>query len=245
MARGELDITAVSRPGSLYQDVSGQLVDAIRRSGLEPGTRIPSERELGERFGVSRTVIREATRHLAAKGVLQVVTGYGVIVADVDESHVRESFDLYVSQRDEIDPDRIFEVRETLEVRMVALAARRATDDQLRRIADVCESMADVLDDAGAASAADVAFHRAIAEASDNPLFPLLVDSLGTVLYRIRRATLNAPGRGEIALEAHRRIARALTARDESAAVAAMREHLEDSRRALARAIEAGGATAS
>ncbi len=90
--------------------------------------------------------------------------------------------------------------------------------------------MAEVLDDADEASAADVDFHRAIAEATANPLFLVLVDSIGEVMLHIRRATLGDPGRGRTAVAAHRVIAKALAERDVDAAVAAMREHLSDSR---------------
>ncbi len=111
-----LDLKAVSRNPSLYETVSEQLLAAIRSAKLEPGARIPSERELGERFGVSRTVIREAIRHLAAKGVLEVVSGSGVVIADASPTNVSESLDLYLRQRGPIEPGQIHEVRETLEL---------------------------------------------------------------------------------------------------------------------------------
>jgi DNA-binding FadR family transcriptional regulator len=230
-----LDLRAVSRNPSLYETVSEQLLAAIRSAQLVPGARLPSERELGERFGVSRTVIREAIRHLAAKGVLEVVSGSGIAVADIGHVNVSESLDLYLRQRGPIKPGAIHEVRESLELRTTALAAERATDAQLAAISEICERMVDVLDDPDAASRADIEFHRAIAEATDNPLFLVLVDSLGEVMLHIRRATLGDQGRGQTAVEAHRRIAVALAARDVEGAVAAMREHLSDSRDAFAR----------
>jgi GntR family transcriptional repressor for pyruvate dehydrogenase complex len=225
-----LELKAVARNPSLYETVSEQLLAAIRSASLEPGARIPSERELGEQFGVSRTVIREAIRYLAAKGVLDVVSGSGVIVADVDHSNVSESLDLYLQQRGPIDPSQIHEVRETLELRTTALAAQRGSDEQLAALADLCDRMAGAVKDADAASSADVEFHRAIANASGNPLFLVLVDSLGEVMMHIRRATLDDPARGRTAVAAHRRIAEALIARDIDGAVEAMRDHLSDSR---------------
>lgn len=229
-----LDLKAVARNPSLYETVSEQLLTAIRGAELKPGARIPSERELGERFGVSRTVIREAIRHLAAKGVLEVVSGSGVLIADVSPTNVSESLDLYLRQRGPIEPSQIHEVRETLELRTTELAAERATDEQLAAISALCDQMALVLEDADEASAADVEFHRAIAEATGNPLFLVLVDSLGEVMLHIRRATLGDPDRGRTAVAAHRRVAHALAERDVEGAVAAMRDHLNDSRDAFA-----------
>lgn len=228
-----LDLKAVSRNPSLYQTVSEHLLAAIRSAQLEPGAKIPSERELGQRFGVSRTVIREAIRHLAAKGVLKAASGSGVVVAEIDPGNVSESLDLYLRQHGPIQPNQIFEVRESLELRTTGLAAQRATDEQLAAISATCERMAQVLDDAEASSASDIAFHRAIAEATGNPLFLVLVDSLGDVMLHIRLATLKDPQRGLTAVAAHRRIALALHDRDAAGAVAAMQDHLADSRDAL------------
>jgi GntR family transcriptional repressor for pyruvate dehydrogenase complex len=235
MAGKPLALSTITRNPSLYESVSEQLLTAIREAGLQPGNRIPSERELGEQFGVSRTVIREAIRHLAAKGVLEVLSGSGVQVADVGHEGVSESIDLYLRQRGPIQPEQIFEVRQSLELTTTELAAERASDEQLATIRETCEAMATVLSDADAASQADVAFHRAIVEATGNPLFLVLVDSLGDVLYEIRRATLIDAKRGAVALEAHRAIAAALERRDTSAAVHAMRDHLVDSRDAFGR----------
>lgn len=232
-----LNISAITRKPNLADEVSEQLLAAIRSAGLAPGSRIPSERELGEKFGVSRTVVREATRHLAAKGVLQVVGGAGVVVADVGGERVRESLDLYFSQRADFDPQKIFEVRETLELRTVELAATRADAASRERIMAACERMAEAIDDPAAASIADVEFHREIAIATGNELFPVLVDSLSGVLYDIRLATLGEAGRGEVALAAHRRVAEAIARGDRESAVEAMRDHLEDSRVALARVL--------
>jgi GntR family transcriptional regulator, transcriptional repressor for pyruvate dehydrogenase complex len=235
MADNPLVFNAITRNPSLYETVSEQLLAAIRDAGLQPGSRIPSERDLGEQFGVSRTVIREAIRHLSAKGVLQVMSGSGVLVADVGHEGVSESIDLYLRQRGPVRPEQIHEVRESLELTTTGLAAVRASDEQIAAIRDICESMADSLGDADAASRADVAFHRAIAEATGNPLFLVLIDSLGDVLMEIRRATLGEPGRGEVALAAHRSVAEALGRRDAAGAVAALRAHLVDSRDAFGR----------
>jgi GntR family transcriptional repressor for pyruvate dehydrogenase complex len=230
-----LELKVVPRNPSLYETVSEQLLAAIRSAQLTPGSRIPSERELGEQFGVSRTVIREAIRYLAAKGVLEVVSGSGVIVADVGHANVSESLDLYLQQRGPIDPSQIHEVRETLELRTTALAAERGSEEELLALGALCDQMAEVLDDPDAASAADVTFHRAIAEATANPLFLVLVDSLGEVMFHIRKATLDDPARGRTAVAAHRRIAEALAVRDVDGAVAAMKDHLSDSRDVFAR----------
>lgn len=233
-----LVLSAISRNPSLYETVSEQLLAAIREAGLQPGARIPSERELGERFGVSRTVIREAIRHLAAKGVLEVLTGSGVQVANIGHDGVSESLDLYLRQREPLSPASIYEVRDALELRTTELAAERATQAQLEHLDELCDVMEQALDEPEEASIADVAFHRAIAEATGNDLFLVLVDSLGDVMYELRRATLGQKTRGTVAVHAHRRIAEALKSRDPQLARQAMQEHLTDSLHAFSRALE-------
>lgn len=242
MASETLTFDAVHRGPSLYETVSERILHAIREAKLAPGTRIPSERDLGDQFGVSRTVIREAIRHLAAKGVLEVVSGSGVLVADIGHEGVVESIDLYLRQRGVIEPELIHEVRESLELKTVALAAERATDAQLQEIDEICEAMGVLLDDPEASSDADLAFHRAIAAATGNNLFLVLVDSLNDVMLQIRRATLVDPERGKVALAAHRRIVEALRTRDQATATGAMKDHLDDSLGAFRRAVDGPGA---
>lgn len=236
MEKSSLALSAISRSPSLYEAVSEQLLAAIREADLQPGAKIPSERELGERFGVSRTVIREAIRHLAAKGVLVVITGSGVQVADVGHEGVSESLDLYLRQRGSLTPQALYEVRDTIETRTSALAAERATEVQVAALFALCDQMSDALSDAERASRADVEFHRGIAEATGNDLFLVLVDSIGDVMYQMRRATLGDAARGRVAVDAHRRIAEAIASRDPEAARRAMADHLEDSIIAYGRA---------
>lgn len=226
---GSLVLETIGRGPSLFELVSDQLLTAIRAANLAPGAKIPSERELGDQFGVSRTVIREAVRHLAAKGVLEVQTGSGVRVANLDHKGISESIALYLGQSGPLDAAKIHEVRETLELKTVQLAAERATDEQLAAIQASCELLATVLDDPERASIADVEFHRSIAEATDNPLFLVLVDSLADVMLEIRRATLRDPTRGRSALDEHRLVAEAIARRDPAAALDAMRSHLSTS----------------
>jgi GntR family transcriptional repressor for pyruvate dehydrogenase complex len=216
--------------------VSERLLASIRDARLPVGARLPSERELGERFGVSRTVIREALRHLAAIGVLDVQTGSGARVAHVDGSIVLNSIGHYLRRHGLLNPDKIHEVRQTLELETTRLAAQRATDDDLRAVRDAYERMPAAAD-AAAASQADVEFHRAIARAADNDLHLVLVDSISDVLMEIRLATLRVPGRAEAAVEQHRLVLEALERRDLDGAVDAMRRHLADSFEAFRRAV--------
>lgn len=218
----------VARPARMSDEVSTQLVAFIESERLPAGSRLPSERELGEQFGVSRTVIREALRSVAAKGLIDSRGGSGLHVATVGGSQVTESMRGLLRGHRGIDYRHINEVRTVLETATTRAAAERATDEEIRELRTLHEQMVRVVDDVGAASAADVEFHRAIARSTQNELFVVLLDSIGDVLLEIRRATLGIPGRPEVGVRYHGHILARIQAHDPDGAELAMREHLGD-----------------
>ncbi|WP_172836129.1 FadR/GntR family transcriptional regulator [Microlunatus soli] len=211
--------------------VSAGLSDAIKEAGLGPGDKIPSERELGEQFGVSRPVVREAIRHLAAKGILEVRTGSGVRVASIGHEAISESIELYLTQRDALDPDKINEVLTSLELRAVELAATLATEDDLERVLASRDALVDLPDEAGNWVAVAEEFHSAIARAGGNEIISALINSLTDVRRGIGQTGVHDQRQSGAVMEQHRRIADALSRHDADAAVAAMTDHLDPSAR--------------
>src|SRR5439155_10446564 len=176
----------VTRAPRLSDKVADLLLETIVVRQLQPGERLPSERELGEQFGVSRTVIREAVRALAAKGVIEVRTGSGLRVAAVDSATVSESMSLFLRGSSTLDYPKVHEVRAVLEVEVAGLAAERATEDDIAKLRAICERM-EAAADVEEAALQDVEFHRVIAAATHNDLYLLLLDSIGDALVQIRR----------------------------------------------------------
>src|SRR5213596_1650457 len=123
----------VERERRLSDKVADLMLRSITSRDLQPGDRLPSERELGEQFGVSRTVVREAVRALVAKGVIEVRSGSGLRVAAVNAAAVSESMSLYVHGGG-IDFERVHEVRTLLEVHIAGLAAERASAEDIERL---------------------------------------------------------------------------------------------------------------
>jgi GntR family transcriptional repressor for pyruvate dehydrogenase complex len=218
----------ISREPRLSDKVAELLLETILNEGLQPGDRLPSERELGEQFGVSRTVIREAVRALAAKGVIDVRTGSGLRVAAVDGSAVSESMSLYL-RGGALEYPKVHEVRKSLEVEIAGLAAERAMPDDVAVMRDICERMEELVEtDVEEASRLDLEFHRAIAAATSNDLYLLLLDSIGEALLEVRRDNLRQPPAVADALASHRAILDRIDAHDREGARQAMSEHLDN-----------------
>jgi GntR family transcriptional regulator, transcriptional repressor for pyruvate dehydrogenase complex len=218
----------VVREPRLSDKVAEMLLDTITARGLKPGERLPSERELGEQFGVSRTVIREAVRALAAKGVIEARTGSGLRVAAVEASAVSESMGLFLRGA-RLEYPKIHEVRTTLEVEVAGLAAERATVEDIDGLAENLSRTRASLKDVDALALLDVEFHRRVVEASHNELYLVVIDSIGEILLEIRRLTQGIPGRPQKAVRAHRTILRAIESHSPEDARRAMREHLDES----------------
>jgi GntR family transcriptional repressor for pyruvate dehydrogenase complex len=220
----------VSREPRLSDKVADRLLGTIVSRRLSPGDRLPSERELGEMFGVSRTVIREAVRALAAKGVIDVRTGSGLRVAAVDAATVSESIGLYL-RAGSVMYDKVHEVRTLLEVELARRAAERASDEAIERLRSNCDELERVLQagsqssDVERASRLDLEFHREIAAATDNELYLVLLDSIGEALLEVRRENLRSDAAADT-IRSHREICASIARHDPDAAGAAMASHL-------------------
>jgi GntR family transcriptional repressor for pyruvate dehydrogenase complex len=215
----------VTREPRLSDKVAGMMLDTILSRRLAVGDRLPSERELGEQFGVSRTVVREAVRALVAKGVIEVRSGSGLRVAAVDAAAVSESMSLFM-RGGGIEFEKVHEVRTVLEVHIAGLAAERASPEDVGRLREVHERMQREAGDVAAAARDDLEFHRMIALATHNDLFLLLMDSIGSSLIDIRRENLGS-GAAPETLSQHERVLERIAAHDVEGARSAMSAHLD------------------
>lgn len=202
------------------------ILETIISNRLKPGDALPPERELGKQFGVSRTVIREAIRALHAKGLLEVRSGSGVRIVAVDASTVRESMRHFV-KGSMLEYGKVDEMRRVLEVAAAGLAAERATPDDIADIDEPLALMEGSVDDLQTSIEVDLRFHRAIARATHNELFPVLHDSIGDMLVEVRRRNLSlGPQERRLVIEMHRRIRDCIAAHDVAGAQQAMSDHL-------------------
>lgn len=224
---------SVSRDPSLSDKVAKQLTDAIMARELVPGQRLPSERELGEQFGVSRTVIREAIRSLAAHGLVNVTSGRGIEIGQIDSGDVTASMRLFVQGHNNLDYGKVHEVRTAFELQAAGLAALRATPEALSRLRAICDAhQRSILSkDMTAICELDFQFHRVLAEASGNELLVAMLDSVADVLREVRNQAMVHMGVAETALKAHRRILECVGVGDQESARRAMEKHLAEAAR--------------
>jgi GntR family transcriptional regulator, transcriptional repressor for pyruvate dehydrogenase complex len=215
----------VAREPRLSDKVAGMMLETILSNRLSVGDRLPSERELGEQFGVSRTVVREAVRELVAKGVIAVRSGSGLRVAAVDAAAVSESMSLFL-RGGALDFEKVHEVRKLLEVHIAGLAAERSRPEDVAALRAVHERMQAESGDVEAAARDDLEFHRAIARATHNELYLVLLDSIGGSQIDIRRENLGS-GSAPATLEQHAQVLDRIAAHDAEGARQAMAAHLD------------------
>jgi GntR family transcriptional regulator, transcriptional repressor for pyruvate dehydrogenase complex len=181
-------------------------------------------------------VVREAVRSLVAKGLLEVRTGNGTFVRAVQPTAVAESLGLLIRTRGS-GYRKIHEIRQLLEVEIARLAAQRASPDDLVAMEQTLHNLAQSDGRPNAFARADVAFHAALAQATQNELFSILLESIGDELLQVRQKGALLPGTVPRALHYHTAIFECVRAHDAPGAQEAMREHLEEARITLMRVL--------
>ncbi len=206
----------------LYEQVAEQITGWIAENGLQPGDRIPPERELATRLGVSRATLSQALVALEVIGVVAVRHGDGTIVRQSQTRRIVEAIREHADRLPEV-----IDTRDALETKIAALAAERRTEEDLRRIDDALAAMeADI--EAGARGVeGDERFHGAVTTAAHSLLLARLMDEIGELIKETRIESLSQPDRPLASLAGHRAVAEAIRSGDPAAAAAAMHAHVD------------------
>ena len=225
-------------------DTAALIKDMILDGRLGPGHRLPSERTLSEALGVSRPSVREAIRSLVAMHILESRHGSGTYVSSLSLDELLRPLQFVVTLADSGIRD-LFDVRALIEPGAAALAAERATDEELEIIKRTArESTAPELnqDERGAW---DIEWHDLIVRCSHNGLLINVAQSIGKLSVESRAITVRVPGILDQAVVDHRKIASAICARKPAAAQKAMHRHLDHVRVSLFAALDAQDAADS
>lgn len=219
----------VVRTSRLYEQIVQQIEESVLKGTLKPGDQLPAERDLAQRFGVSRTAVREAVKALCEKGLVEAFSGRGTFITDVKSRAVGQWLDRMVKTGPREALLYLVEIRSILEPEIASLAAERRQETDLAAMRKAVGAMDRAGHDSHAYNEADLDFHLALAEAAANPIILCLIESI-VGLQREQRLPLfgaEGPQRGQIH---HKRILEALEQRDPEKARDTMKAHLEQGR---------------
>ena len=226
MAKATLGFTQVRRT-RVYEGVAQQIQRLIADGALKPGDMLPPERELAERFGVSRSSLRDAIRSLELAGLLVPKQGEGTMVADISpDALVAPIASVLVRKRELI--AELIEVRKILEPALAARAAMHATPEDIARLDELLKLQREKAFRGESWVEEDTEFHNTVARAARNGVLLKVLDVLMDLLRETRAKALQVDGRLQRSLAGHRRVLEALKRRDPAAAERAVRIHLEE-----------------
>src|SRR6202041_2260726 len=147
------------RTSRLYEQIVQQIEDSILKGALKPGDQLPAERDLAQRFGVSRTAVREAVKTLREKGLVEAYSGRGTFVTDGTSQAIRQSLDLMIRINQQDGSANLVELRLVLEPEIAGLAASRIDEQLLSTMRETVAVMDRSLRDPDAFVEADLDFH--------------------------------------------------------------------------------------
>lgn len=220
----------IGRTLTLSQEIELQIEDVIRKKEYSTGDKLPTEKEMCEMFGVSRTALREALRMLSARGLINIRKGSGTYVSDFTSQNVARPMNLYL----ELNLDKeyvlhVVQVRKFIEPEIAKLAAVNRTEKDLILLKENLNAFSKCKSsDHKKQGDLDRQFHLIISRASGNKVFPLIVDPIFHMMPRIRTMVYTKISQAQSsALEYHRKIVQAIEDKNADEAYDMMLKHLE------------------
>jgi GntR family transcriptional repressor for pyruvate dehydrogenase complex len=229
--------TAVS-PNRMSEAIVDQIKTLIRTNRLRPGDRLPSERELCERMGVSRVTVREALRILEAGGLVEIRVGArgGAFVTTPSSERLGAGLADLI-QLAPVTAVDVTEARLVFELGIIPMIVERATGDDVEKLRRLTDEHITALRQGEYTMAKSAEFHVRLAACTHNAAIEMLVHSFhGPLLMSLREASTAAPLMGQRGVYEHRDLVEAIGARDVAAATEIMHRHLSRTARRLARA---------
>jgi len=213
-------------PVRLYESVIGQIMELIKNNELKPGDKILPERELAEKLSISRGSLREAFRVLESRGFIKSKPGGGRYIREIRKNGHNDTENIVLSlEKSSI--LELLEAREIFEVKIVELAAQRATIEDTELIEQALNKMNQEEElKYGKETESDTEFHLAIARASHNFVFINIIQLHLDLLKETRGKTWKIPGRREKQLEEHQKIFQSIKEHNSKKAGEAMLKHL-------------------
>lgn len=209
------------------------ILEVVRQRHLQPGDRLPSERDLAERLGMGRNAVREGIAALTTLRVLEARPNSGLYLRRVSTDSSFETLVALAEQGGTPSPEEIgesTEVRQALELLAAQLACARRTEDDLAAMEDILRRTDRVLDDGGNIGALDTEFHIALVAATHNSVLVRVLNAFYCLSASRRRAWFENHRQGRSSARDHRRIAKAVASRDVEEARRLIRQHMSRAR---------------
>jgi GntR family transcriptional repressor for pyruvate dehydrogenase complex len=218
---------------TLSQRIERTIEEAIRDKKLAIGSKLPTEREMCESFGVSRTALREALRRLSARGLISIQKGSGMYVSEINIEDAIQTMNLYYDLK--FDPhllSQIIEVRSLFEPQIASLAALNRTEQDLRELAsNVADFEQCDPDNTQMEADLDNRFHLCITKATQNPVVQVTMEPIYSLLPRMRNYIYgNIGGEKANTLHFHRSLVESIRRKDARQSCSLMKEHLARTR---------------
>jgi DNA-binding FadR family transcriptional regulator len=224
-----VDLFSAVSVGRVSQVIVDQIRALIRQGRLKPGDRLPPERDLCERFGVSRVTVREALRVLEAGGLIEVRVGArgGAFVTSPTNARLGEGLaDLL--QLSPLTAVEVTEARRVFELGIVPLVVERATEEDLVALERLCEEQQTALDEQRYTMEMSAEFHVRVAASTHNKAVEMIVHSFhGPLLMSLKEAQTVEPLMGHRGTHEHLEYVHAIRRRDVDEATAIMRTHID------------------
>lgn len=221
---GEKDISPLAKTG-MSEMLVERLLGFVTAGRLVTGDKLPSERDLAERFGVSRPTVREAMRALSVLGVIEIRHGGGAFVTALNAADLLGPLNFFLALSD-VSVEKLYQARCLIEGEICALAATRATASDKSDLATLINDQESARRDATRYLALDSEFHERLALIADNPFLARAQASLNVLGIEFRKLIASTKAAPTRSITDHRAIHAALTAGNGEAARAAMVAHM-------------------
>jgi GntR family transcriptional regulator, transcriptional repressor for pyruvate dehydrogenase complex len=225
----------VERPPKTWVRVADRLQTLILGRKLQPGTKLPPERVLCEEFGVSRTVLREAIKHLSAQGLVEEITGRGTFVSKPNLEAVKKSLQICLGWHAQAVLENLVELRRLIEVEIAELASIHATREDIKNLQQNVSHMERSADGKTERFVRlDLEFHSLLARATHNELFVMLFDAISSALVGTWEEIHQDLVERRRGVRHHKKILAAIEQRRPDEARRAARQNIESYKRDLA-----------
>lgn len=224
MQAAKLKIEPITRQGA-SEKVVHRLLALVKAGDLGPGDRLPSERELAERFQVSRPTIREAVRALAVLGVVKTRHGGGIFVSAMEASDLLGPLSFFLTLQP-MEVDRLYQARAVIEGEIAALACAAATAEHIDDLARLIADQAAHIAQPARYRVLDLKFHERLAELAGNPFLARAASSMNVLGLEFRKLASENEAVIGASIADHRRILAAFRAADAPEARRAMQDHM-------------------